>query len=122
MGFSFIAVGIAALIARAIAGRRRGRLARDDGHRRARGERRAWSIGTSVLAEIAGAMIVYGVFIVIAAWLAGNDQAGGRGAPRDRPVLPRAADRLRLARRSSSRCCCGGLRPRVSAARSPRWS
>jgi hypothetical protein len=71
VGFSFIAVGIAALIARAIAG---GAVVSSLATTAAvePAASAAWSIGTSVLAGIAGAMVLYGVFIVFAAWLAGH--------------------------------------------------
>ncbi len=71
VGFSFIAVGIAALIARGIAG---GAVVSSLATTAAAepAANAAWSIGTSVLAEIAGAMVLYGAFIVIAAWLAGD--------------------------------------------------
>ena len=52
-----------------------------------------WSIGTSLLYDIAGAMIVYGIVIVAAAWLAGATRPATairkRLAPslRDRPAI-----------------------------------
>jgi hypothetical protein len=71
VGLSFVAVGIAALVARGIAG---GAVVSSLASTATvePAVNAAWSIGTSVLAEIAGAMVLYGVFIVIAAWLAGN--------------------------------------------------
>jgi Short C-terminal domain len=74
VGLSFIAVGIAALIARSIAG---GAVVSSLATTAAAepAASAAWSIGTSVLAEIAGAMVLYGIFIVISAWLAGRTKA-----------------------------------------------
>jgi hypothetical protein len=74
VGLSFIAVGIAALLARKIAGGAVvSSLATTATIEPAANA--AWSIGTSVLAEIAGAMVLYGVFIILSAWLAGETKA-----------------------------------------------
>ena len=70
VGFGFVAVGIAILVARSIAGNVVvDALASTESVRPA--AEAAWSIGTSLLSEGGVAMIFYGVFIVIGAWLAG---------------------------------------------------
>jgi hypothetical protein len=71
VGISFIAVGIAVLIARGIVGNVVvGSLATTASVQPA--AHAAWSIGTSVLAETAGSVLLYGVLIIIAAWIAGT--------------------------------------------------
>jgi Short C-terminal domain len=69
-GIGFILAGVGALVARAIAG---GAVV--DALVEAESVRPAventWDISTTLLEEAAGATILYGVFIVIAAWLAG---------------------------------------------------
>jgi hypothetical protein len=70
VGIGFVAVGIAVLVARSIAGNVVvDALASTESVRPA--AEAAWSIGTSLLSEGGVAMIFYGVFIVIGAWLAG---------------------------------------------------
>ena len=70
VGFAFIAVGIAVALARSLAGdmvvdalasTASVEPAVDD----------TWEIGTSMLREGAGAMVFYGILIVLGAWLAG---------------------------------------------------
>jgi hypothetical protein len=70
IGFAFIAIGIAVLVVRSLAG---------DGVVNSLSSTEAvepavadtWSIGTSLLSDQGGAMIFYGLFIVIGAWLSG---------------------------------------------------
>jgi hypothetical protein len=70
-GFGFIAVGIAVLVARSLAGNAVvGSLATTESVEPA--AESAWSIATSLLAESGVAMIGYGVAIVLGAWLAGS--------------------------------------------------
>jgi hypothetical protein len=70
VGFAFIAVGIVVLVARSLAGNAVvDSLASTEAVRPA--VTNAWEIGTSLLADQGGAMIFYGLFIVIGAWLAG---------------------------------------------------
>ena len=71
VGFGFVAVGIAILVVRNIAGNVVvDALASTESVRPA--AEATWSIGTSLLSEGGAAMIFYGVFIVIGAWLAGR--------------------------------------------------
>jgi hypothetical protein len=70
VGFGFAAVGILLLIARHLTGNAVvGALATTAAAEPA--AQATWSIGTSLLLEIAQALIAYGVAIVVAAWLAG---------------------------------------------------
>jgi hypothetical protein len=70
IGFAFIGIGIAVLVVRSLAG---------DGVVNSLSSTEAvepavadtWSIGTSLLSDQGGAMIFYGLFIVIGAWLSG---------------------------------------------------
>jgi hypothetical protein len=69
-GFAFVAVGIAALAARALAGRYVvDALASTDAVKPA--AQATWDIGTSLLKAGAAAVLLYGIVIVVGAWLAG---------------------------------------------------
>jgi hypothetical protein len=86
VGFAFIVVGILTLAARSLAGG-----AVTDALASTAAVEPAvdatWSIGTSVLADIGGAMLFYGIVIVVGSWLAGPTGLG-RGARRElAPVL-----------------------------------
>jgi hypothetical protein len=68
VGFAFISVGVFVLILREVAGNVVvDSLASESANEAAQS---AWSIGTSLLASIAKNLIVFGIFFVIAAWLA----------------------------------------------------
>jgi hypothetical protein len=69
-GFAFIGIGIAVLAVRALAGDALvSSLADTEAVRPAVAD--TWSIGTSLLSAQGSAMIFYGLFIVIGAWLSG---------------------------------------------------
>jgi putative oligomerization/nucleic acid binding protein len=69
-GFGFLIVGIAVLVGRHVGGNTVvDSLASTESVKPA--VHSVWSIGTSVLKEIADAMIFYGILIVLGAWLAG---------------------------------------------------
>ena len=87
-GFAFIAVGIAALALRALAGHYVvNALASTESVRPA--AQAAWDIGTSLLKASAGAVVLYGVVIVIGAWLAGP---GRLAVPLRRELAPALRD------------------------------
>jgi hypothetical protein len=70
VGFAFIGIGIAVLAARSLAGSAVvNAVASTEAVKPAANN--AWSIGTSLLNDQGGAMIFYGLFIVIGSWLAG---------------------------------------------------
>jgi hypothetical protein len=70
VGFAFIGIGIAVLVVRGLAGDGVvGSLASTEAVKPAVSN--TWSIGTSLLSAQGGAMIFYGLFIVIGAWLCG---------------------------------------------------
>ena len=70
IGFAFIGIGIAILVARSLAGSAVvNAVATTEAVKPAANN--AWSIGTSLLNDQGGAMIFYGLFIVIGSWLAG---------------------------------------------------
>ncbi len=70
VGFSFVAIGIVALIARNAGGN--ALTSALTGTAAAEGPvQNTWQIGTSLLNETAQSLIAYGVVIVLAAWLAG---------------------------------------------------
>ncbi len=89
-GFAFIAVGIAVLVVRRLAGNVVvDSLSPTEAVRPA--VTATWKIGTSLLADQGGATIFYGIFIVIGAWLAGP-RGFARSARRAiAPVLDRAS-------------------------------
>ena len=88
VGFAFIAVGVAVLVVRGVAGN----YLTDQLASTASVEPAAentWEIGTSLLAEGGGAMIFYGIAIVLGAWLA-SPTGIGRSVRRElTPVLER---------------------------------
>jgi hypothetical protein len=90
VGLCFIAIGIAVLVARGLAGQAvTSSLAATAASEPAVDH--TWSIATSLLSEGGGAMVFYGLVILIGAWL-----AGPRGLARDArraitPVLERRA-------------------------------
>jgi hypothetical protein len=70
VGIAFIAVGVAVLLARGIAGNAVvGALASTAAAEPAVQD--TWSIGTSLLADAGGSLIFYGIVILLGAWLAG---------------------------------------------------
>ncbi|HEY6772229.1 MAG TPA: hypothetical protein VI035_07245 [Solirubrobacterales bacterium] len=70
VGFAFIGIGIVVLVARSVAGNVVvNAVASTEAVKPAANN--AWSIGTSLLNDQGGAMIFYGIFIVIGAWLSG---------------------------------------------------
>jgi hypothetical protein len=86
VGWAFIVVGVASLVVRSLAGDAlTNHLATTEAIQPAVSS--TWSIGTSLLKDIGGATVFYGIVIVIGAWLAGP--AGlGRSARRElAPVL-----------------------------------
>jgi hypothetical protein len=70
IGFAFIGIGIAVLVVRSLAG---GAVVDSLASTEAVAPAVAdtWSIGTALLSDQGGAMIFYGLFIVIGAWLSG---------------------------------------------------
>ena len=100
VGIAFLAVGVRVLFAHGLAGNYVvGALTTTAASEPA--AHAAWSIGTSQLVEIAQGMVVYGLVIVLAAWLAGPTAIGDLDPPRDHPLSPSAADRLRGTRRAA---------------------
>lgn len=89
-GFAFIGIGIAVLVVRSLAGDALvSSLASTEAVKPAVAD--TWSIGTSLLSAQGGAMIFYGLFIVIGAWLSGP-MGFARSARRAiAPVLERRA-------------------------------
>jgi hypothetical protein len=86
VGLAFIVVGIAALVVRGLAGDAlTNHLATTSAIEPAISS--AWSIGTSLLRDIGGAAIFYGILILIGAWLAAPNGLG-RSARRElAPIL-----------------------------------
>ena len=75
VGFAFIAVGIAVLVARSLAGTAAvNHLATTEAVKPAVSA--TWNIGTSLLHDGGGAVLFYGIVIVIGAWLAGPGPIG----------------------------------------------
>jgi hypothetical protein len=71
VGWCFFGIGIALLLARRVAGEKIvEELVKVPANKPA-GEA-VWSIGTSLLYDIAAAMVLYGIVLVVAAWLAGR--------------------------------------------------
>jgi anti-sigma regulatory factor (Ser/Thr protein kinase) len=90
IGFAFIAIGIAVLVVRSLAGNVVvNAVTSTEAVKPAANN--AWSIGTSLLNDQGGAMIFYGLFIVIGAWLSGP-MGLARSARRGiTPILERRA-------------------------------
>ena len=88
VGFAFIGVGILVLVVRGLVGDAVvNSLSSTEAVKPAASN--TWSIGTSLLADQGGAMIFYGIFIVIGAWLCGPG-AIGRAARRGiAPIVER---------------------------------
>jgi hypothetical protein len=86
VGWAFIVVGIAALVVRGLAGDAlTNHLATTSAVEPAISS--AWSIGTSLLKDIGGAAVFYGIVILIGAWLAAPSGLG-RSARRElAPIL-----------------------------------
>jgi hypothetical protein len=88
VGFAFIVIGILVLVARSLAG---------DGVVDSLSSTEAvkpavsntWEIGTSLLSAQGGAMIFYGLFIVVGAWLAGPAGFGRSARRAIAPILER---------------------------------
>ena len=94
VGIAFIAVGVAVLFTHGLAGNYVvGALTTTAASEPAANA--AWSIGTSELVEIAQGLVLYGIVIVLAAWLAGPTAIGDLDPPRGHPLSPPAAVRLR---------------------------
>ena len=73
-GFGFVIAGLLALVLRSLAGSSVvDALAKTEAVRPA--AESVWDIGTSLLVEVATASIIYGIAIVLAAWLAGPTRA-----------------------------------------------
>ena len=90
VGFAFIGIGIAVLLVRSLLGDVVvNALSSTEAVEPAASD--TWSIGTSLLADQGGAMVFYGLFIVLGAWL-----AGPRGFARDarRTITPLLQRRL----------------------------
>ena len=86
VGFAFIAVGILVLAARSLVGNLVvNQLASTEAVKPAASD--AWSIGTSLLNDQGGALIFYGIFIVLGAWLAGPTGIGRSARRAITPVL-----------------------------------
>jgi hypothetical protein len=96
IGLIFVAVGVLLLIMRGFAGN----IVVDELAKTATVESAAndvWAISTSLLSAIAGNLIINGIIILIAAWVAGSTSAAvavrgaSAGYMRDRPAIPFAA-------------------------------
>jgi hypothetical protein len=88
VGFAFIVVGILVLVVRTLAGNALiDHLATTESVRPA--VTATWEIGTSLLNAQGGALIFYGLFILIGAWLAGPTGIGRRARRAIAPVLER---------------------------------
>ena len=93
IGLIFVAVGVLLLILRSFAGN----IVVDELAKTATVESAAkdvWEIGTSLLSAIAGNLIINGIIILIAAWVAGSTapavalRRASAGYMRDRPGIP----------------------------------
>jgi hypothetical protein len=88
VGFAFIVVGVLVLVVRTIAGNALiDHLATTESVRPA--VTATWEIGTSLLNAQGGALIFYGLFIVIGAWLAAPTGLGRRARRAIAPILER---------------------------------
>jgi hypothetical protein len=90
VGFAFIGIGIVVLVARSLAGNVVvNAVASTEAVTPAANN--AWSIGTSLLNDQGGAMIFYGLFIVIGAWLSGPTGFARSARRAVAPILERRA-------------------------------
>ena len=88
VGFAFIVVGIVVLVVRTLVGNALiDHLATTESVRPA--VTATWEIGTSLLNAQGGALIFYGLFILIGAWLAGPAGFGRRARRTITPILER---------------------------------
>jgi hypothetical protein len=88
VGFAFIGIGIVVLVARSLAGSAVvNAVASTEAVKPAANN--AWNIGTSLLNDQGGAMIFYGLFIVIGSWLAGPRGIARRCRRAITPILER---------------------------------
>jgi hypothetical protein len=88
VGFAFIVVGILVLVVRTVAGNALiDHLATTEAVRPA--VTATWEIGTSLLNAQGGALIFYGLFILIGAWLSGPTGLGRRARRAITPILER---------------------------------
>jgi hypothetical protein len=84
VGFAFIVIGVLVLVARSLAGDAVvNSLSSTEAVKPAVAN--TWSIGTSLLSAQGGAMIFYGLFIVVGAWLSGP---GGLARSARRAIAP----------------------------------
>jgi hypothetical protein len=90
IGFAFIGIGIVVLVMRSLAGDALvNSLASTEAVKPAVAD--TWSIGTSLLNDQGGAMIFYGLFIVIGAWLSGPTGFARSARRAIAPILERRA-------------------------------
>jgi hypothetical protein len=89
VGFAFIVVGILVLAARSLAGTVVVDALSSSNEAVKPAANNAWSIGTSLLNDQGGAMIFYGIFIVIGAWLSGPMGFARRARRAITPILER---------------------------------
>jgi hypothetical protein len=88
VGFAFIGIGIAILVVRSLAGGAVvDSLATTEAVKPA--TTNTWEIATSLLSAQGGAMIFYGLFIVIGAWLSGPTGVGRSARRAIAPILER---------------------------------
>jgi hypothetical protein len=88
IGFAFIVIGVLVLVARKLAGDAVvGSLTSTEASKPAVTD--TWSIATSLLSAQGGAMIFYGLFIVIGAWLSGPMGFARSGRRAITPILER---------------------------------
>jgi hypothetical protein len=89
VGFAFIGLGIVVLAARSLAGTAVVDALASNNEAVKPAASHAWSIGTSLLNDQGGAMIFYGIFIVIGAWLSGPKGIARRARRAITPILER---------------------------------
>ena len=89
VGFAFIGLGIVVLVARSLAGTAVVDALASNNEAVKPAASHAWSIGTSLLNDQGGAMIFYGIFIVIGAWLSGPKGIARRARRAITPILER---------------------------------
>jgi hypothetical protein len=92
IGWSFIGIGIAVLLLRRIGGHTVSGLAQVESARSA--VLQAWLVGSSLLYTIAITVVIYGILVVVAAWLSGQTRSASSVrwalAPtmRENPAIP----------------------------------